>query len=215
MRKEKKFSGIIILITLVVVSVGVTGYIIWQRSDRSKKDISLTGNRDEEEPVEEKVIPVPDKTPVANPEIKPVAKPTTTTQTIEPKATGKENFEITQWNVKGYYSGGYRISYEVDKAGNLEFKSDDLGPNAADFSVASIKRRTGDQSVSTIFDFADDQSKNMTIDEYLAETDRSLVKINFLHIGKYYYYLIPPQACCLTSDIFHAIKEYFFTLVEI
>lgn len=226
MNNKKRLSTVIVAVMMLAfVSAGAAGFVLWQNSHKPKKEISITETKEDEEIAEEVVEESSTEKPVSAPASNPKASQAEIGSTPQPEKTGKENFEITQWGVTGYYSGRYKISYEVDKAGNLEFKSDELTGGCKDTAIGLIQRRAGDELMGKVQGFSSSSNNldsNKTVADFFAQKGET--SHPHANIGQYYYFLIAPQTGCIASgdpreplpvDIYNEIVKYFNTLVAV
>lgn len=179
----------IIIIILSVALLGTLGYIFVD-SFRVTEPIANTDDNTTEK--------VTTQTPVADTE---VTTPPETVVDGEQSSTASINvFPITQWDIQGDYVVNHPADYEIVAGGEVLFTSSDLTGSCADFTVASVFRRTGDQLISSIGHGFVGQSGNETVsDFYVSHT----VGVNgdIKHIGEYYYIFVEPETSCFQTGV--------------
>ncbi len=224
-KNQKGSATIVIVIILALGLIGTVSYFAWQKLTANKETVAIETDQSEQteddfisnSDIDVHDVNSSDTTTTTNP------IPTTNTPAVTNTKTGNENFPITQWGVTGYYSGTHQVSYNIYSPNNLGFRSDDLvGTCAAESNIGVINRRTGDQLMSTVGEFAfDNSNSNKTVAEFITQNSQTTYPNK--HIGQYYYFLISPQASCFTAinhetldhQIYMDIVNYFNTLVAI
>lgn len=196
MNKQKSQQGsahIIVIVILVIALLGTLGFVFWQnyvKVDDSGK-VSLVDN-----------------------------EKTTNEESDSGKAAvdNNEYLSISEWGIKGTYTGAHALEYTIADNVFLSFKSSDLTGGCSDFMVAGISRYTGDQLMKDISPF--DINTMTTVSEFYAVDNIGTYSGN-KHIGDYYYVYVSPQAGCYqngtTADatalqISNDAHEYFTTI---
>jgi len=178
MSKTKYQSGfahiIILTVILALGLIGALGYIYWQNFIQNKSSNSkVVDNSQTDKNKDSKIAPKPEE---------------------------KNTLIITEWGVKGVYSGNHPVSYSIAlNASNFtvtntdvaSFSSSDVTGICAQTGFGAIARATRDTVMGV-----DPQHQTTALKYYTENPNGDLIK----KVGSYYFVFVTPHQGCATSE---------------
>ena len=177
--KQQKQSGfahlMIITVILGLALVGTLGFVYYQNFIQKKDTVSTTNTSSETSYKDNN-------------------------KSSDVVTENKNTFEITEWGVKGVYSGNHPVSYSialnasnftVANADVASFSSSDVTGICSETGFGAIARATGDTVM-----FVDPQYQTTVSKYYNENSNGDLIK----KVGSYYFVFVTPHQGCATSE---------------
>lgn len=206
-KKTKQYGSIVLIVVIVAVLglLGGVGYVVW------KNYFS--------EPVPAvEIEDIPEETTPVDTEETPATTTDTTTSTTTAATEDDDYYHITQWGLKGEYTGSFSVQYEVTETDRVVFKSKDFTSDTGkQCQIASILRQTSINE-NPVYIHTETELDGVKGKFYTTEGDAI-----FKHIGDYYYSFSRNAGSCpgenepqsesvKQSDILSGIRRLFVTL---